>query len=433
MFRILKFVLPILLLLPSSALLGQTVEPTSRIGRVAITGLRTLPAEPFLQIAALPPGTLVSKEDLQAAAERLLQLGLFSRITYEYRPLPDGLEVTFHAEESPRVPVLFDNMPTVDDTEIAAALRAALPYFDGTAPESGSVLDSMANALQQFLKSRNLNVAVEHQLVPNPLGEGALQQFRAVGADSSIASVEFSDPLISSSRKLPGDLPVLVGKAFSRLAIQIFLAEKVRPFYLQHGYLRVQFGVPQIRLSGPPARKLPDALPVYIPVTTGLAYHWRGAEWSGNTVLTAAALDELLGMKSGAIADGQAIELAWERVSDEYGRRGYLKAKLSPEPRYDDASAGVSFRVGVHEEDQYRYGELVLTGLSIRGEEKVRAAWPMQPGEIFDKTKYMDFLEKLQEHSSAIFGKMPVTFDKVGHWLDLHAENKTVSVLLDFK
>jgi len=432
MLRAAKFALLFLLLLPAS-LRAQTPAPTSRIASVSITGLRTLPPEPFLLVAALPRGASASKDDLQAASDRLLQTGLFTRITYEYRTFADGLVVTFHAEESPRVPVLFDNMPTLDDSEITAALRADLPYFDGTAPESGAVLDAIANSLRQFLQSRKINAAVEHQLVPNPLADGALQQFRALGDDSRIASVDFSDALPSSSPTLAADLSVLLGKPFSRLAIQIFLAEKVRPLYLQHGFLRVQFATPQIRLAGPPAKNLPDALPVFIPVTPGLAYRWQPPEWSGNAAIPSAQLNELLRITPGAIADGQAIDLAWERVLEEYGRHGFVNAKLNPQPHFDDANSSVSFRAAITEENQYRHGDLLLTGLSLAGEAKVRAAFPIPPGEIFDKSRYQDFLEKLQSHSHAIFANMPVNFDTVGHWLECHPDSKTITVMLDFK
>jgi outer membrane protein assembly factor BamA len=433
MLRAAKLALLFFLLLPSPAPRAQSAAPAARIASVSITGLRTLPPEPFLLIAALPRGASASKDDLQAAADRLLQLGLFSRITYEYRTFADGLSVTFHAEESSRVPVLFDNMPTLDDSEINSALRADLPYFDGTAPETGAALDAIANSLRQFLQSRKINAAVEHQLVPNPLGDGALQQFRAIGADARIASADFSDPLASSSTKLSSDLSALLGKPFSRLAIQIFLAEKVRPLYLQHGFLRVQFATPEIRLAGPPAKHLPDALPVFIPITPGIAYRWQTAEWSGNTALPSALLNELLRLPTGAIADGQAIDLAWERVLEEYGRRGFVNAKLSPQPHFDDANSSVSYRVAIDEENQYRHGDLLLTGLSLNAEAKVRAAWPIPPGEIFDKTKYEEFLEKLQSHSRAIFGNMPVNFDTVGHWIECHPESKTITVMLDFK
>ena len=95
--------------------------------------------------------------------------------------------------------------------------------------------------------------------------------------------------------------------------------------------------------------------------------------------------------------------------------------------------AGSEIRIAVEEENQYRHGDLLLTGLSLAGEAKVRATFPIPPGELFDKSKYVDFLEKLQSHSHAIFGNTPVTFDTVGHWLECHPENKTITVMLDFK
>lgn len=420
-------------LLPAAARGAAAAPQSARIARVTIAGLRTLSPEPFLAVAALPPGTNAGKEDLQAAAERLLQLGLFSQVTYEYRTLVDGLAVTFHAEEAPRIPVLFDNIPWFTDEELSSALHSELPYYDGTAPETGNVLDAMAAGLRRFLESRKIHIAVEHQVVPNPLGDGALQQFRITGADARIASVDFSDPLASASRPLRDDLSALLGKPYSRLTIQLFLAEKVRPLYLQQGFLRVKFALPEIRLTGAPAKRLPDSLPVFILVTPENAYRWQGAEWSGNAALPAALLDERLGLKAGAVADGQAVELAWEHIRDEYGRHGYINAKITPQASYDEQARTVSYRVAVVEEMQYRHAELTITGLSLNGEKRVRAVWPILAGEIFDRLKYERFLAKLQSRSPEIFGDLPVQFEQVGHWLETHPEKKTVTVLLDFK
>jgi outer membrane protein assembly factor BamA len=122
-----------------------------------------------------------------------------------------------------------------------------------------------------------------------------------------------------------------------------------------------------------------------------------------------------------------------ERIRDEYGRRGYLDATVQPETSYNEAAHMVSYKIGVTEGTQYHMGGWVITGLSTNGELRVRTAFPIASGDIFDKMKYQDFLIALENHSKEILGDLPIHYENVGHWLKPDAEKKTVDVLLDFK
>jgi len=92
-----------------------------------------------------------------------------------------------------------------------------------------------------------------------------------------------------------------------------------------------------------------------------------------------------------------------------------------------------SYSVSIQEGPQYRFAKMVLTGLSPAAERKLQAAWPIAPGDLFDKTKYEEILAKLQSHQQQIFGELPLHYEAVGHWLQPDASRHTVDVLLDFK
>jgi outer membrane protein assembly factor BamA len=145
------------------------------------------------------------------------------------------------------------------------------------------------------------------------------------------------------------------------------------------------------------------------------------------------ALNALLGIKHGDVADGMQIEAGWDRVREEYAHRGYLEAKVDPAPAYDEHAHTVSYSVSIQEGPQYRFGKIILTGISPAAERKLRAAWPIAAGDIFDKAKFEELLAKLQTHQEQVFGELPLHYDNVGHWLQTDASKGTVDVLLDFK
>jgi outer membrane protein assembly factor BamA len=202
---------------------------------------------------------------------------------------------------------------------------------------------------------------------------------------------------------------------------------------LQKGFLRAKLGPPEVRLTGNPNRKLPEQIPVFVPINPGPVYHWKGVEWSGNNVLPAITLTNSVGLKSGDVADGMAIEAGWERVREEYGRRGYMQARVEPMATYDDATHTIAYHVRVEEGKPFHFGSMTITGLSVNAEKHLRDAWPIPQGQLFDKGKYEEFLTKLQAHSTEIFKDLPIHYDEVGHWLQPDEAKGTVDVLLDFK
>src|SRR5712691_1908559 len=425
-----------------SVFLSQVVFPASAqtpdttmapLREVHADGEKVLSEAQVVAITGLVPGALVGRNDLQTGADKLVQSGLFAKVSYNFQTRFAGVLVTYHVEEAPRIPAYFDNIPWFADSELADAIRARLPFFDGTMPEAGAAVDQASEAVKALLSSHGLQVSLDHLVIANPIGEGNVQEFRIEGAALQIAKLEFSDASLSASKAVQQHLSEILGKPYSRMTIDLFLSEAIKPIYLQHGYLRAKLGPPEVRLTGNPNQKLPEQIPVYVPIATGEIFHWKTFHWTGHTLLSEFTLNSLLGAKPGDIADGMQIEAGWDRVREEYSHRGYLDAKLDPVAAYDDHSHTVSYSVKILEGAQYHFAKMILTGLSLAAERKLREAWPIAAGDIFDKAKFEEILTQLQNHPEQIFGELPLHYDSVGHWLQTDAASATVDVLLDFK
>jgi outer membrane protein assembly factor BamA len=403
---------------------------TGKLVAIQAEGSRRFPAAKIVVASGLHVGDTVGREELQAAADRLAQLGTFSSVQYKFSSRAEDVTLEFHLEDAPRLPVSFDNFPWFSDAELTQALEEALVLFDGAAPEQGTILESMAETLGRLLRSHGINARVEHRLIGQPGAEGMVQQFRVEGASLRVSAVQFQDALATEDKRVRQVLGELLGKAYSRFTIERFTLEQVRPVYLEQGYLRVRFATPLARFTGNPNQPLPDTVLVIVPIEPGPAYRWGGASWSGSTEFNSAALDELMGLKTGERANGMKITGGWERVQTEYGHRGYLDATIKPEASFDDASGQVRYRAAISEGSQYRMGQMVITGLSPAAERKLIAAFRLARGEVFDRVYFEEFLATGIKQA---FGDYPVHYDRVGHWLRTNPENKTVDVLLDFQ
>jgi len=414
--------------------LAQTAgSGTAELREIKSDGQKKLTEAQIAEISGLKVGAQVGREDLQGAADKLVTSGLFATVKYDFKTRTEGLTLNFHVTESARVPAYYDNFPWFGDSELNDAIRAQLPFFDGTLPEGGNVVEFASDAIHTLLRSHNLDLAVQHQVVANPLADGNIQQFSVQGAALQIASLSFSDAALATNPAVQQHLSEINGKPYSRTTIEVFLAEQIRPVYLKQGYLQAKVGPPEVQLSGPPTAKLPEQLPVFVPIVAGDIYKVGDLQWSGNNVVSSIALDSYFGLKAGAVADGMEIEAALDRIREEYGRRGYLDAAVQPVTSFNEAAHTVSYRIAIVEGGQYHMGGWVITGVSTNGEAKVRATFPIAAGDVFDKAKYEDFLTKLQAHSKDVFGDLPIHYEGVGHWLRADAAKMTVDVLLDFK
>ena len=428
---------PLSVLALLAAVIGATAftAPPARaqavLTEIHASGSQNYTEEQILAISQLRPGDAVTREEVQGVANYLARLGIFSRVDWTTRAGDTALE--FKVEDAPVVPVWFDNFPWFSEKELLDSITLAVPAFHGLAPKGGSLLDDISGALTLLLQTNKIEGTVEHTLLAKPGSDDQVMQFHVTGPKLTIASLSYTDPLAQNSPKLDDRKLDVVGKPFSRFAIEMFVSEQVRPLYLHSGYLRATFGAPEPRFTGDPNLPLPSEVSVTLPIDPGPAYKFQDVTWRGNTIIASAPLDALITPKRGEPVDGIAMQAVWQRVQREYARRGYVNAKIDPRPEYSDADSTVSYRVAIDEGSMYHMGKLVITGLSLDAERSLRLAWKLNANDVFDGAWVEDMMVKLEKPTSEIFGRLPVHYSEVGHLIVPGDAANTMDVLIDFQ
>jgi len=415
------------------ALAPHAYPQTAKLKEIRAEGMKTFTEAQVASLSGLEIGSQVGRQDMQDSANLLLRSGLFAKVNFKFDTHNDDLTLTYHVEENPRLPVAYDNFPWFSDGELTEAIKKDLPFYDGTLPEGGTVVELAGNSLASFLSGHGVKAEVQHFVLANPLIDSSEQEFQVQGVTQTVASVEFSDPTLTNNLAVQQHLSDVRAKPYSRLTIDVFLTEAIRPIYMEQGYLRAKIGPAEVRLSGDPNKKFPEAIPVYVPSTPGAVYHWKDAQWQGNSAVSSETLKKALRLNSGDVANGMTIEGGWDRVREEYGHLGYLEAKVEPAASYDDQGHTVLYTVAITEGKQYRFHDMTITGMSLAGEKMIREVWPLKPGDVMDKTVFEQFLLRLESHRESIFKDMPVHYETVGHWLQTDQQNGTADALLDFK
>jgi outer membrane protein insertion porin family len=407
--------------------------PSSKIETIAISGSTKIPPDQIESASGLKAGDVVTADEIQAAADRLAALGIFTAVKYRYTPKGTEIALEFQVTEAPTYPISFDNFPWFTDAEIGDAIRASVGLFNGEAPGGGAMIDEITGVLEKMLASRNIKGSVTHQLLEQATGDGMMMQFSLEGSPLRIASVQFGDSLATESERLKDRLSDIKGQPYSRFAIELFEDEQVRPIYSSKGFLRARIGPPVAHLKSDAGAPAENGVDVQIPITPGAAYSWKGVTWKGNAAFPSTVLDGTMKLKPGDVADGMKIESDWQAIKEGYGRRGYLDMKLDAEPQFDDAAHQLSYQVNIVEGAQYLMGQMVITGLSLEAEKRLRSDWLITPGKIFDEAYYEGISRELVKPNQSIFGELPVHYEIFGHWLRPNTEQHTVDVLFDFK
>ncbi len=407
--------------------------PSSAIASIKITGAKKFPAEQIIAASGLKPGDVVTADQIQDATNRLSALGIFSAVNFRYTTKGAAINLEFQVQEAPTYPISFDNFPWFTFAEIGDTIRNQVGLFTGEAPDGGTMIDQMTAVIENLLASKTVKGNVTHQLLTAPSGEGMVLQFRVEGIPLRVQSLQFGESLAANSERLKDRVPDIKGQPYSLFAVEVFENEQVRPLYASKGFLRAQIGPPQTNLIPDVNDPKETAVDLSIPINPGPVYSWKEVSWQGNMAVQSADLDRAVDLKPGDVADGMRIEGLWQKIEAEYERRGYLDMKLNAEPHFDDAAHQITYRVSISEGPQYRMGDLVITGLSVDGERRLRQAWQIAPGQIFNDVYYEQHMKILAKPSRDIFGDLPVHYNEFGHLLRPDETRHTVDVLLDFK
>jgi outer membrane protein assembly factor BamA len=407
--------------------------PSSTIASIKITGTQKFPADQVIAASDLKSGDVVTAAQIQDATNRLAALGIFSSVNFRYTSKGDAINLEFQVQEAPTYPILFDNFPWFTSGEIGNAIRNQVGLFTGEAPGDGTMIDQITAVIEGLLDSQKIKGNVAHQLLAAAVGDGMVLQFRVEGVTLRVQSVQFADSMAVNSERLRDRIPDIKGQPYSLFAAEVFENEQVRPLYVSKGFLRAQIGPPQTHLIPDTNDPKEIAVELSVPINPGPVYSWKGVLWQGNNAVQSSDLDGTVELKPGEIADGMKIEALWQKVESYYGQHGYLDMKLNAEPQFDDTAHQISYRVGITEGPQYRMGDMVITGLSLDAEKRLRQAWQIAPGQVFDDGYYELHIKILSKPNRDIFGELPVHYNEFGHLLRPDTNHHTVDVLLDFK
>jgi outer membrane protein assembly factor BamA len=376
--------LPIRLLFTAALVISaaqiSAAQPARKIARIETEGLQAVSRENVISMTGLKIGEPFSVNVVDAAAQQLIDSGLFKNVAYRTQTTGSAVTITFQLEElkANSFPVVFDNFIWFSDEELTEVVKTVLPSFNGSVPDAGNSAELIRQALQKLLETRKMPGTIEYTLTDT----GHL--YRVGGAPLNICTLHFPGADRVPEQKLIETMKSSTDPNYSRQAVAAFPKYGLFPLYRELGHWKATFGTPVAKPDH--SSGCEGGVDLTIPVSEGAAYSWARPEWSGNRVLEADELDAALGMKVGDVANGKKFDRGVHEVERAYGKHGHIQARLNSTPEFDDAAQRVMFKIAVNEGPLFRMGTVEFRGVSEPQANGLKERWKLKSGQIFDQS-----------------------------------------------
>ena len=379
--------------------LAQMSASARQLIAIKVTGSKRFHEPDIAAATGLQMGTTVNDDDFKKAARRLGDTGVFTDIAYTFSYSSAGTKVTFQVTDVDKfVPARFEDFVWFTDEELHRRIKEHVPLFDGNLPLSGRLPDEVSDVLQAML--------VENAI------PGHVEFIRAGKSDQPIEAISFSvSDVVIRVRNIAftgaaeAEMPALDAAArrlpehqYSRSRMNLLVQHQLLPVYYARGYLKAAFGEPQPKVVKEAAAESEDGprnqtfVDVTFAITPGLQYKLKSVEWAGNKEFPTDQLQKMVRAEPGQPANTNRLNDNLKDVQKLYGSRGYLTATIKVDAEFNDAAGTVTFHLDVKEGYVYHMGELEFRGLDNSLAAKLRSAWKLRFGEVYDATYIEEFL-----------------------------------------
>lgn len=425
------------LCLPAS---GQNSRPQTPLAKMApsaqkliaitVTGSQHFPEPAVAAATGLQIGSPVTDDDFKKAARTLGDSGAFADIQYTYSYSSAGTKLELHVTDADKfVPAHFEDFVWFSDAELLRRIQQQVPLFQGYVPLSGRMADEVSDVLETMLVENAIPGHVDY--VRSSKGDGPVEsiEYKVSEVLVRIRNIEFTGASEKQLPALQAAAEKMPDREYSRSRLALLVQRQLLPIFHAHGYLKAAFSDPQPHVvTQPSADNIVEGIhnqtvvDVTYTVTPGRQYTLKSLEWSGNRAIPTETLEKMVPAPIGEPANTVRLTDNLKSVQQLYGSRGYITATIKVNADFEQDSSAVRLRLDVSEGPIYRMGDLEFRGLDNALTAKLRSAWKLRQGDVYDSTYLNQYLPAAQK-------LLPASLDwDVSSHVTANIRDKTVDV-----
>jgi outer membrane protein assembly factor BamA len=417
----------IVALLPSLGAWQTAAAQTYFPDTISFSG-STLSQEQLLAYTGLRPGS-VTKEQMQAASDKLTRTGLFIRAIYE---LDDDV-LRYTLTPSPAVlPVRYDNFPWWDAKTLNALVAQKVPLFGGAVYPGGPMRQQVLDALTELVAAKGVRAKIGATPVGDAQRTMIATAFHIDSPPVVIASLTVEGAGAAWADSIREIENSAAGKEYTKGSLDSLTAA-LRDVYARRGYLDVaidgpSWGTPQIE-----DRKIVAPLTAKI-TSEGQPYTVSAVHFAGNAMTSAEAFAKDAKIHTGDVADADTVQAAVDLLKAPWKDKGYEDVAVKTGAAPDRGQHTVAYTFTVDPGPVYHMGTLTLIGLNKRQEQQVLAYWQVPKGAVYQPALIPAWRALyLQERAGEL-----VVFEQLEHMVpeyesQPHGDTHVVDVVVRFK
>ncbi|MFY9746941.1 MAG: POTRA domain-containing protein [Acidobacteriaceae bacterium] len=390
-----RWILLLCLLLCGPAPLARAQKYVPK--KIVFSGTTASQAE-LLAVSGLKPGDTLGQAEIQAAAQKLIDTGLFTDVRFAF----DGVELNYSLKPVTNMePVSYANFPWWDNGALNAAVAAKVPLFHGSVPPESGMQQQVATALTALLAEKGVKATVSAVPAKDEAMKDAGVEFHVDDPPVEIGVVTFTGAGSAWADPLAAIEKAAMGQDFDP-ATEATLATALRAIYHRQGYLDVAMtgyahGEPRL-IDGK------VMVPVSATIAEGGQYKVAGLHLTGDVLMTPEEFTKAAKLHPGDIANEDLLRGTLAAIAGPYKAHGYLRAKIEAAPTMDAANHTVDYAITVAPGPVFHMGELSLVNLNDQQKAQVLQYWPLRAGDVYDAVLVPQFLTKYKNQLHALDG-----------------------------
>jgi len=352
----------------------------------------------LLAVSGLKPGDTVGQAEIQGAAQKLIDTGLFSDVRFSF----NGVELNYALKPATTMePVVYANFPWWDGTALTAAVAAKVPLFHGMVPQEGGMQQQVTTALTALLAEKGVSATVTAVPAKDEAMRDAGVEFHIDAPPVEIGVVSFLGASSAWAEPLAAIQKAAVGQDFDP-STEETLATALRAIYHRQGYLDV--AMTGFAHGDPRVTDGKVMVPVSATIVEGAQYRLAGLHLAGDLLMTPEEFAKAAKIHAGDVANEDLLRGTLAAISGPYRAHGYLRAKIEAVPREDSANHTVDYAITVQPGEVFHMGELSLVNLNDRQKAQVLQYWPLHDGDAYDALAVPQFLVKYKNQLHSLDG-----------------------------
>jgi outer membrane protein assembly factor BamA len=377
----------------------QISDSAHKLIEVKVTGSKRFSTEAVVAASGLQLGVTMNEEEYKKAARNLAETGAFSDIGYKFSYSSAGTKLELQLTDTAKwLPVHFEDFVWFSDDEMQAWIKEHVPLFTGDLPTSGRMPEEVSDALQAMLVRNGIAGHVDYVRESDPNGQHDAFDFSVANVLIQVRKVEFTGAGADELPLLEAAAAKMPDREYSRSRLTAFADKQLLTVLRSRGFMKASFGPPVPHVMKAPESASADEtrnqtfVDVSFAVTPGLQYKLAKLDWAGNKEFPTDTLKSIVHAPTGEPLNIVKLTDALLAVQTLYGSRGYITASIKADAEFDDAATTVGVVLNVTEGSVYHMGELEYRGLDNSLTAKLRAAWKLRQGDVYDATYLKEYL-----------------------------------------